>query len=159
MISNKTLKSSLKALKDFAKKRLPDQELIELDARDECPVEIVHDMCSPGQAGHSTAVHSRRVRRLRRRHLRFLSRLRGDGAHRSGRRHRRVCHLPRQRPDLRRRHAGAEEALADPHRGRGLAVRLRRHRTGGRQRSGSSARARPSASWKATASSATRSTG
>ena len=51
MISKKTLKLSLKSLKDFAKKRLPDQELIDLDARDECPVEIVHHMCSPDQLG------------------------------------------------------------------------------------------------------------
>ena len=32
MITNKTLKLSLKSLHDFAKKRLPDQELIDLDA-------------------------------------------------------------------------------------------------------------------------------
>jgi alkylation response protein AidB-like acyl-CoA dehydrogenase len=51
MISNKTLKSSLKALKEFAKRRLPDEEIIALDARDECPVEIVHDMCSPDKLG------------------------------------------------------------------------------------------------------------
>ena len=47
MISKKTLKLSLKSLRDFAKKRLPDQELIDLDARDECPLEIIHDMCDP----------------------------------------------------------------------------------------------------------------
>jgi alkylation response protein AidB-like acyl-CoA dehydrogenase len=51
MITNKTLKSSLKALKDFAKKRLADQELIALDARDECPLEVVRDMCSPDKLG------------------------------------------------------------------------------------------------------------
>ena len=37
MITNKTLKLSLKSLKDFAKKRLPDEELLALDERDECP--------------------------------------------------------------------------------------------------------------------------
>ncbi len=51
MITNKTLKSSIKALKDFAKKRLADQELIALDARDECPLEVVRDMCSPDKLG------------------------------------------------------------------------------------------------------------
>jgi acyl-CoA dehydrogenase len=51
MITKKTLKLSLKSLKDFAKKRLPDQELIDLDERDECPQEIVRQMCSPDKLG------------------------------------------------------------------------------------------------------------
>ena len=51
MISKKTLNLSLKSLKEFAKKRLPDQELIDLDARDECPLEIVRHMCSPDKLG------------------------------------------------------------------------------------------------------------
>ena len=51
MIAKKTLKLSLKSLRDFAKKRLPDQELIDLDARDECPIEIVRHMCSPDKLG------------------------------------------------------------------------------------------------------------
>src|SRR3974377_1496895 len=51
MIANKTLKLSLKSLKDFAKKRLPDETLIELDERDECPLDIVRDMCSPDKLG------------------------------------------------------------------------------------------------------------
>jgi len=51
MIDKKTLKASLKAFKDFAKKRLPDETLQELDARDECPVEIVRHMCSPEKLG------------------------------------------------------------------------------------------------------------
>ena len=51
MITNKTLKLSLKSLRDFAKKRLPDEELIELDERDECPLEIVRHMCSPDKLG------------------------------------------------------------------------------------------------------------
>jgi len=51
MIAQKTLKLSLKSLRDFAKKRLPDQTLIELDARDECPIEIVRHMCSPDKLG------------------------------------------------------------------------------------------------------------
>jgi alkylation response protein AidB-like acyl-CoA dehydrogenase len=51
MITNKTLKLSVKSLKDFAKKRLPDEVLRELDDRDECPLEIVHHMCSPDKLG------------------------------------------------------------------------------------------------------------
>ncbi|HMK22970.1 MAG TPA: acyl-CoA dehydrogenase family protein, partial [Terriglobales bacterium] len=51
MIANKTLKLSIKSLREFAKKRLPDEVLIDLDARDECPLEIVHHMCSPDKLG------------------------------------------------------------------------------------------------------------
>ena len=51
MITKKTLQLSLKSLRDFAKKRLPDEELIALDARDECPLEIVRHMCSPDKLG------------------------------------------------------------------------------------------------------------
>jgi acyl-CoA dehydrogenase len=51
MLTNKTLKLSLKSLREFAKKRLPDEQLIELDERDECPLEIVRDMCSPDKIG------------------------------------------------------------------------------------------------------------
>ncbi len=51
MITNKTLKLSLKSLREFAKKRLTDQELIDLDAHDECPLEIVRHMCSPDKLG------------------------------------------------------------------------------------------------------------
>jgi acyl-CoA dehydrogenase len=40
-----TLELSLKSLKDFAKDRLPDERLLELDARDECPLELVREMC------------------------------------------------------------------------------------------------------------------
>jgi alkylation response protein AidB-like acyl-CoA dehydrogenase len=51
MIAKKTLALSLKSLRDFAKKRLPDQELMDLDARDECPLEIVRTLCSPDKLG------------------------------------------------------------------------------------------------------------
>jgi alkylation response protein AidB-like acyl-CoA dehydrogenase len=51
MIAKKTLKLSLKSLHDFAKKRLPDEVLRDLDARDECPLDVVHDMCSPDKLG------------------------------------------------------------------------------------------------------------
>jgi len=50
-ISKKTLKLSLKSLRDFAKKQLPDQVLMDLDARDECPLEIIHKMCDPKGLG------------------------------------------------------------------------------------------------------------
>ena len=51
MLAQKTLKLSVKSLKEFAKKRLPDEVLIDLDERDECPVEIVRDMCNPDKLG------------------------------------------------------------------------------------------------------------
>jgi alkylation response protein AidB-like acyl-CoA dehydrogenase len=51
MITTKTLKLSLKSLRDFAKKKLPDEVLIELDERDECPLEIVRHMCDPDKLG------------------------------------------------------------------------------------------------------------
>ena len=51
MLAHKTLKLSLKSLKEFAKKRLPDETLIELDERDECPIDVVRDMCSPDKLG------------------------------------------------------------------------------------------------------------
>ena len=51
MITAKTLKLSLKSLRDFAKKKLPDEVLIELDERDECPIEIVRHMCDPDKLG------------------------------------------------------------------------------------------------------------
>ncbi len=51
MLAQKTLKLSLKSLKEFAKKRLPDETLIELDERDECPIDIVRDMCCPDKLG------------------------------------------------------------------------------------------------------------
>ena len=51
MIPAKTLKLSLKSLREFARKKLPDEELIALDERDECPLEIVRHMCSPDKLG------------------------------------------------------------------------------------------------------------
>src|ERR1700751_4948588 len=51
MITGKTLKLSLKSLREFARKRLSDQELIAWDERDECPLEIVRHMCSPDKLG------------------------------------------------------------------------------------------------------------
>ena len=47
MIPKKTLTLSLKSLRDFAKKELPDEKVRELDERDECPLDIVRQMCHP----------------------------------------------------------------------------------------------------------------
>ncbi len=47
MIPNKTLKLSLKSLREFAKTKLKDERLRELDEKDECPLDIVRAMCSP----------------------------------------------------------------------------------------------------------------
>ena len=135
MIRQKTLKLSLKSLRDFAKKRLPDEELIALDERDECPLEIVRHMCSPDKLGIQLLFIPGRVRRLGRRRFRRVLHLRRDGAHRSGGRHFGARHLPGQRSDHGRRDSGAEEDLAHADRRRGHSVRLRRHRAGGGQRS------------------------
>ena len=51
MIAKKTLNLSLKSLRDFGKKRLPDEELIRLDEADECPLETVRQMCDPDKLG------------------------------------------------------------------------------------------------------------
>lgn len=51
MITKKTLQMSVKALRDFAKKKLPDEEIRALDERDECPVAIVRQMCDPDRLG------------------------------------------------------------------------------------------------------------
>ena len=51
MIAAKTLKLSLKSLRDFAKKQLPDEKLLELDEKDECPLDIVRYMCDPEKLG------------------------------------------------------------------------------------------------------------
>ena len=42
-----TLELTLSALKDFARDRLPDEKLLELDAKDECPLDVVRGMCGP----------------------------------------------------------------------------------------------------------------
>jgi alkylation response protein AidB-like acyl-CoA dehydrogenase len=43
-----TLDLTLESLKDFAASRLPEKKILELDAREEFPVEIVREMCGPG---------------------------------------------------------------------------------------------------------------
>ena len=139
MITSKTLKLSLKSLKDFAKKRLPDETLIELDERDECPLEIVRHMCSPdklgiqllfipeefgGMGGGTFDVYCV-CEEMARIDLgvatAVLATFLGSDPITVGA-------TPEQK-----------KVWLTPHRGRGIAVRLRRHRTGSRQRSGRAA--------------------
>jgi len=51
MISKKTLNLSIKSLKDFAKKELTDEVLLDFDEKDECPLELVRYMCNPDHLG------------------------------------------------------------------------------------------------------------
>ena len=60
--------------------------------------------------------------------------VRADGRHRPRCRHLGAGHVPRQRPDRGRGHAGAAGSLAGPHRRRGRADGLRSDRAGGGQR-------------------------
>ena len=46
-LDEKTLELTLKSLRDFAKDRLPETKLLEMDERDECALEIVRGMCGP----------------------------------------------------------------------------------------------------------------
>ena len=43
-----TLDLTLESLKDFASSRLPENKILELDATEEFPVDIVREMCGPG---------------------------------------------------------------------------------------------------------------
>src|SRR3954453_8583079 len=124
MIAPKTLKLSLKSLRDFAKKRLPDETLIELDERDECPLEVVRHMCSPDKLGIQLLFVPEEYGGFggggffgycmcAGMGLRCLLRVGGDGPYRPRRRHVGAGHVPGQRPDHSGRHARAEEDLAD----------------------------------------------
>ena len=44
-LDESTLELSLKSFRNFAKDRLPDETLRELDAKDECPLPIIRAMC------------------------------------------------------------------------------------------------------------------
>ncbi len=46
-LDDKTLELTLKSLKDFAKENLPESKVLEMDARDECPLEVMRRMCGP----------------------------------------------------------------------------------------------------------------
>ncbi len=45
-LEHDTLELTLKSLRDFAAQNLPDKKLLELDEKDECPLEIVRAMCA-----------------------------------------------------------------------------------------------------------------
>src|SRR6266498_4056096 len=44
-LDEETLFMTLDAIRDFTGSRLPDQVLLELDHRDECPIDVVRAMC------------------------------------------------------------------------------------------------------------------
>jgi alkylation response protein AidB-like acyl-CoA dehydrogenase len=46
-LAKNDLDMTLAALRDFAARRLPPKTLLELDARNECPTQIVREMCGP----------------------------------------------------------------------------------------------------------------
>ncbi len=46
-LSPEALQMTLEALEQFATRRLAPKTLLELDARDECPIDIVREMCGP----------------------------------------------------------------------------------------------------------------
>ncbi|MGH0036323.1 MAG: acyl-CoA dehydrogenase family protein [Myxococcota bacterium] len=46
-LDRETLDMALESLRDFAKQRLGPEVLLDFDARDEMPIEIVHEMCGP----------------------------------------------------------------------------------------------------------------
>jgi alkylation response protein AidB-like acyl-CoA dehydrogenase len=47
-LDKETLDLTLEALKDFTAAHLPEKKILELDAQEEFPVEIVREMCGPG---------------------------------------------------------------------------------------------------------------
>jgi len=42
-----TLEMALAAVREFTEKELPDRRLLELDAKDEAPIEVIRAMCGP----------------------------------------------------------------------------------------------------------------
>ena len=126
-----TLKLMLEALGDFVAAELPESRILELDHEDLCPEDTVRAMCGdalgvqlvfiPEEYGGlgGGAFDSYRV-------CERMARVR----HRPG--HLGVRHVPRQRPDPRGRHGGAEEGVARPDRRAGHRLRVRRHRARGR---------------------------
>jgi alkylation response protein AidB-like acyl-CoA dehydrogenase len=47
-LDKETLDLTLEAIKDFTSSRLPEKKILELDATEEFPVDVVRDMCGPG---------------------------------------------------------------------------------------------------------------
>ncbi len=50
-LPQEALEMTLQSLRDFAERRLPPSRLLELDAKDEFPVDAVREMCDPRQLG------------------------------------------------------------------------------------------------------------
>ena len=46
-LDEKTLELTLKSLNEFSKDHLPDQKLLDMDAADECALDMVRGMCGP----------------------------------------------------------------------------------------------------------------
>ena len=46
-VDRETLELTLSALRDFVRDQLPPEKLLELDAKDECPLDVVRGMCGP----------------------------------------------------------------------------------------------------------------
>jgi alkylation response protein AidB-like acyl-CoA dehydrogenase len=47
-LDKETLDLTLEAIRDFTSARLPEKKILELDASEEFPVDVVRDMCGPG---------------------------------------------------------------------------------------------------------------
>src|SRR5512136_1613125 len=47
-LDKETLDMTVAAIREFAEARLPLSKLLDLDARDEFPSDVVHDMCGSG---------------------------------------------------------------------------------------------------------------
>ena len=46
-VDAETLELTLQSLRDFVTDRLPDEKILEMDAKDECPLDVVRGMCGP----------------------------------------------------------------------------------------------------------------
>ena len=88
-LDTETLDLLLATLREYAAKELQPEFLLELDHKDEFPTKVLKDLYDPESDRDSPALDPRRVWRHRRRRLRHLSRLGGDGRDRPGHRHRR----------------------------------------------------------------------
>ena len=128
-----TLKMTLEAIRDFVGDAIPEERQLQLDHEDVCPEDVVRGMCSD-QLGIQLLFIPEEYGGMGGGTHRRLPGVRADGPARHRPRHQRPGHLPRQRPDIRRRHARAEARVADRDRGEGHPVRVRRDRTRGRQR-------------------------
>ncbi len=102
MITAKTLKLSVKSLQGIRQKAAAGPGTDRAGRARRMPARDRAAHVQPGQAGDSAPVYPRGVRRFRRRRVRRVLCLRGDGADRPGRCHGRAGDVSRQRPDHRR---------------------------------------------------------